>query len=843
MLGQGLRARLLQGAIPVFVVGSFASTAIAQTVGGIETVTVTAEKRAENIQTVPIAITAFTGADLQTKDVVSLSQLSNLTPNVNLDAGTPFGGDSSVLSASIRGIGSDDFAFNIDPGVGVYLDGVYLARTIGANVDLLDVSRIEVAKGPQGTLFGRNTIGGAINIVTRDPGDAFTLQAQATTGSFNRFDVAATADIPLADNVRTSLTFSEVRRDGYQDVVPYNNVNNYTFDPPTPLNGGTDAHDAYGGQNRFSARGKLVWDVNNNFNVMLTADWTHQDQESTPVSVVQTFPNTPGSFGIPGTTYTGSIALLYTLCQEGVPIGVLCSTPRSDGFPSHDGLPALNSLPNLIPISPQTTQTGDIDTTYANGPNFAKYDSEGTGVTMTWVVDPDLTLKSITGYRHITWNIGTDLDGAPDNGELLSVTDKQRQQQFSEELQAIGTAFDQRLNYVFGLYYFYEDGFVHDWVPFDGSLLAVDDLGLNDLKTSSYAGYFHLDYKVTDQFGVTVGGRYSIEKKSFLGGQQDNNGLSYKASGCYPPTDPAYLHLDPTIPPFITCQEALGFTTPGEPNRYFPGPWDHQNFYLFTPTVGAQYHFTDDLMAYVSWSKGFKSGGWTTRLSSPISDPADARFGPEKASTYEAGLKSDWLDHRLIVNAAVFFTYYTGIQLNQQQGASPVLENLGNAHIKGFEVESEGQVTDNFLLRANIGYTDAYYTSLDPAVVSVVPLASVTLDSLLPKTPKWKININPQYTIPMDNGNDILLQASYTHISKEANDAENTPLLMRPDLDLLDLSVRYSFHDNKYAITLGGSNVTGKRYITIGSHNYAAGFVDATYDPPAQWYATFDIKM
>ncbi len=128
----------------------------------IETVIVTAEKRSENVQNVPIAITAFSGDAIQQKGIGDLHGLSNLTPNVNLDSGAPFSGDSSVLSASIRGIGQDDFAFNLDPGVGVYVDGVYYARTIGANVDLLDVERIEILKGPQGTLFGRNTIGGAI---------------------------------------------------------------------------------------------------------------------------------------------------------------------------------------------------------------------------------------------------------------------------------------------------------------------------------------------------------------------------------------------------------------------------------------------------------------------------------------------------------------------------------------------------------------------------------------------------------------------------------------------------------------------------------------------------------
>src|SRR5262249_45296589 len=150
---------------------------------------------------------------------------------------------------------------------------------------------------------------------------------------------------------------------------------------------------------------------------------------------------------------------------------------------------------------------------------------------------------------------------------------------------------------------------------------------------------------------------------------------------------------------------------------------------------------------------------------------------------------------------------------------------------------------DNFQVRANVGYTDAYYTHLDPSTISSTPFASVTLNNLLPKTPRWKISIQPQYDLPLANGDDLLFQAQYTHVSKEANDAENTPLLMRPTLDLLDMSIRYSFHDDKYAITVGGTNITDKRYITIGSHNYAAGFVDATYDPPAQWYITGDVKF
>lgn len=142
----------------------------AQSADGIDEIIVTAQKRAQNVQDVPIAVTAFAGDALRERSIGDVSQLSNAAPNVNLDAGTPFSGSTSVLAAFIRGIGANDFAMNIDPGVGVYLDGVYLARTIGANLDLPDVDRIEILKGPQGTLFGRNTIGGAISVVTRTPG-------------------------------------------------------------------------------------------------------------------------------------------------------------------------------------------------------------------------------------------------------------------------------------------------------------------------------------------------------------------------------------------------------------------------------------------------------------------------------------------------------------------------------------------------------------------------------------------------------------------------------------------------------------------------------------------------
>ena len=258
----------------------------------LEEITVTAQKREQNVQDVPIAISAFTAETLQAKDIGEIGALTRLAPNVNLDTGSPFSGDTSVLSASIRGIGQDDFAFNLDPGVGVYVDGVYLARTIGANQSLMDIDRIEILKGPQGTLFGRNTIGGAISIVTHTPGDKPRFLASATTGSFNRRDISATADFPIADNFLTSLSFSSQTRDGYQDVIPFPTNSElgsvpWVVDPQTAFpKAGYATSDSKGGQNLQVIRGKALWKVNDKFNVTIAGDYAHQNQSSYPTTVI-----------------------------------------------------------------------------------------------------------------------------------------------------------------------------------------------------------------------------------------------------------------------------------------------------------------------------------------------------------------------------------------------------------------------------------------------------------------------------------------------------------------------------------------------------------------------------
>ena len=280
--------------------------------GVLEEVIVTAQRRSENVQNVPIAITAFTAESLQSRNLVDVRAIGNLSPGVNLDAGAPFSGDRSVLSASIRGIGQDDFAFNLNPGVGVYVDGVYLARTIGANQQLLDVDRIEILKGPQGSLFGANTIGGAISIVTHTPGDEERFVGSATGGSYDRRDFAFTADLPLIkDTLLSTISVSSQNQTGWQKVIPYPASTPYgqaafVVDPQNVYpKGGYQTSDNYGGTGVQTVRGKLLWKASDKLTVTLSADWSHEDQTALPYTVL----------GIYGGNLNGStFSTLYNLC-------------------------------------------------------------------------------------------------------------------------------------------------------------------------------------------------------------------------------------------------------------------------------------------------------------------------------------------------------------------------------------------------------------------------------------------------------------------------------------------------------------------------------------------------
>lgn len=806
-----------------------------ESTGGIAQIVVTAQKRAENVQDVPIAISAFSADALQERAVGSVASLSNISPNVTLDAGTPFSGSSAVLSAFIRGIGANDFAFNIDPGVGVYLDGVYLARSVGANQDLPDVERIEVLKGPQGTLFGRNTIGGAISIVTHDPGDEFRFKGDVTTGRFGLLQTRGTVDVPLADGLGASVSFSTKNRDGYVKRVPFPGAEKFASTSITRYKAAGYYNIGYGsegGDNVWNLRGKLRYDNKSNMRITLSADYGNIDQSQLPNTVIATTPAVfAGTYncaiqgvvvgdcggGPPSFAYIGGIGGLNTIFDNPTVFGV-----NADADPNNNRLPYDNRFVSK-----------DIDVSYANGNNYSKLKTYGGAGTIEFDLSDTVMVKSITAYRELHWNAGMDLDGSPLN--FLHTSFTMNQWQFSQELQLNGSAMDKKLNYVLGAYFFKEAGDLHDYVTFAEGLLQVD--GPNDLATKNYAFFGQIDYRPVEQFGITIGGRYTKEDKTFEGFQSDANGLTYKILNQV--GVPACASINPISD---ACRIAAGFPNQGQPLRYYIAGTQRKSFNDFSPKIGLQYHPNNDVMLYASWSKGYKTGGWTTRLSNPL--PTAPDFNEEKATTWEAGLKSTLLDRRLQVNAAAFLTNYKGIQLNFQQGVSPTIQNAGDARIKGFEVEVVAAPTDGFLINASVGYTDAYYTAvLAGAQVAANPFqAGVFPGADLPKTPKWKFNVSPRYELSMGGDARLVVLADWTHTTSLWNDTERAFLLQRGPTDIVNGNITYK-SGNHWELTVGMTNITDERYLVTGQAQIAGGQFYGTYSRPREWFARLGVDF
>jgi iron complex outermembrane recepter protein len=588
----------------------------------------------------------------------------------------------------------------------------------------------------------------------------------------------------------------------------------------------------------------------------MSADYSKINQSQIANKLIGT---TPAVFA---GTYNCAIA-------EPVPVNTNCG----GGPPSFAYLPAIGGLTGIFDnptiygvntdANPNNNRlpyddrfvTSDIDTSYANGNNYSNLKAYGGALTLEYDLSDTVTLKSISAYRELHWNVGMDLDGSPLN--FLHTSFTMNQWQFSQELQLLGSAMDKKLNYVLGAYYFKEAGDLHDYVTFAEGLLQVD--GPNDLATKNYAFFGQLDYKFTDKLGITIGGRYTHENKSFEGFQSDANGLTYKifsflgANGIPLRADDPATAANEFIPPPIACANInpitdacrilAGFPNAGQPLRYYIAGTQTKVFNNFSPKIGLQYHATDDVMLYASWSKGYKTGGWTTRLSNPL--PTAPGFGPEKATTWELGVKSQLLDRRLQINAAVFQTNYKGIQLNFQQGVSPTIQNAGDAKIKGFEIELTAAPTDAFTITGSVGYLDAKYTNvLLPAQVAPNPFqAGVIPGGELPKTPKWKFNISPRYELKMGNGSKIVVLADYTHTSSLWNDTERAYLLQRPATDLLNGSITYKEPKEHWDITLGMTNITDNRYLVTGQAQIAGGQFYGTYSRPREWYAKLGLKF
>lgn len=765
---------------------------------GLEVMIVTAQKRAQNLQDVPIAIQSFNNESLQSKGISSVTDLAPSLPNVELDYTSAFSGSTQVLGAFIRGIGQADFAFNLEPGVGVYIDGVFYARAIGSVVDLLDVDNIEVLKGPQGTLFGRNTIGGALNITTRKPSDTFQHMGEITIGEYNRKDLRGVVDIPLSDSLFSQLSFSSKNRDGYHRRIPFPGT--FTTDVGRFIGTGEETfNDTQGGENNHTLRGKLLWDNGGDISVLFSVDSSNTDEASAPNTLIGTFPDAPDP-------NNGLLGFLYNACIS-APAGAVapfCDSNRAVVGTALGGVNLDGTNTNDRLLYNDQFITDDIDTTYGRGANYSKLSSWGTSATLDWSLSNDVDFKSITAYRELDSSFGSDVDGSP-----LVINDTSfaiRQQQWSQELQLTGLSFDGKMEWVGGFYYFHEQGDSTDNVVFGEGLVQI--VGPNDFTNDAYALFGQLNYSFTDKFSSTVGVRYTYEDKVFTGGQRDLNAFASQ-SGAVAPED----HPDPS-----------------DLTLYFPTDENNRTFDNVSAKLGFEYRFTPDILSYVSFSQGFKSGGWTTRATVAITEAPE--FEEETADTYEVGLKSQWFDNTLRLNMALFSTDYDDLQITVQRGLSPFIENAGKSKIEGLEADFVWVATDALTLSGAIGLIDARYTELEAG-------AQVQEDFLFNNTPEESASLSVDYVMSMQSGSSWQWHVDYAYTSEQANDAENTPELIADSQSTFNGSLTFRPSNENWEVALGAKNITDERYIVSGFRQVGAGVIDGTYSRPREWYLTF----
>jgi|TARA_R100000501_G_scaffold17919_3_gene35031 iron complex outermembrane receptor protein len=685
----------------------------------IQDIVVTATRMGETaLQSTPIAVSVLSGEDLQDRGVRDVQDLDTYVPSLQVSD------LSGYTQLFLRGIGSNIVFIGSDPSTTIHLDGVYLARPLSYLSDFLDVERIEVLRGPQGTLYGRNSVGGTINVISRRPSSTLEGQVQAGYGTYDRYALQGYVSGPIAGDIRASLAADVSGHDAYRENVST----------------GNDLED----MKSRGVRGQILVPLGGIGEWLVRADWSRQS----------------GAFG----AYPKLI--------------------RPTGNPVDDAI------------------LGDFDKVSMDRDNHTVLENYGGSSDLSFDLGSGIELRYLTGYREFRGSIIADAD-ASSTDMLLNQLRPIRQHQFSQELTLTGDS--DTLNWVVGGYYFREknrEPLTLTLFPFGASHIQRPEL-----KARSYAFFGQAEYNFTDQLSLVAGLRYTKERKRYF--------LSdyFTAS-----TD-----TDPDV-------AEDGFVLAGVPG--LPDPFivdTSRTDDALTPKFGINYTPNDDVLLYVSATRGFKSGGYDYGASNAAD--ASAGYGPEKLWSYEAGLKSDLLDRRLRLNLTGFYYDYTDLQVQSyvQIGASfgARTENAATARVKGIEAEIVGRPVNGLELTANIAYLDAKYRDYPDAFVTTFGNFDAS-GKRLNNAPEWSATLGGSYTFDLADSGEIAIGAD-THVQSAvyftaANDGiggvSNYPE-QQGSYGTVNARLGWTSADGIWRAQLIGTNLFDRDYI-VGTANYTA---------------------
>lgn len=715
-------------------------------------IVVTARRRNELLLNVPVAVTAYSGEQLNRRGALDIADVAKTTPDVTLKASRA---TSSTLTAFIRGVGQQDPVAGFEQGVGIYLDDVYLNRPQGALLDIYDVERIEILRGPQGTLYGRNTIGGAIKYVTRRIAtDGAHMSLRVNAGTHGQFDGIASASTPVTSAIRVGAAVAHFSDSGFGKNFT-TGQNNYNKDI-------------------WAARGTVEFEPAPDAFFRVAGDYTWDD--TNPKGGHRLIPN-------------------------------LCTTTACNG-----SFPVLGNV---------------FDT--RGGLNDPLQEVRSGGISLTGEIGLNewLKFRSITAYRRSNSDAPIDFDALPYVD--IDVPAKYHDHQFSQELQLV--ADKGPLQGVAGLYYLNADAFD----VFDVRLYTtVPGLGLTaatrgDVKTKTWAAFADFTYNFTDQLSLSLGARYTWDRRwAHVFRQTLIRGGSPELGGSPP--------FDQTGTPFPTPTASV--------TSNFTGSRVDK---AVTPRASLTWKPNKDNTVYISYSRGFKGGGFDPRGQSsqaPTQNPEDVfnfmTFKPETVDSYEAGWKASVFDHRLQFASAIFDAEYKDVQVPGSAGCTVagiqtfcgITTNAGGARFRGVELESNFRAGediatqgDRFTVSGSLGYLDAKYTKF----VSVVtrdptgkPIPATVVDLAkyrhIQNTPKWTLSGTLDYDTPAGDGRlDLNTTVSYRSSSQQFELA--SPMLDQPGFALWDANLVWRSRGDRYELGLHAKNIANTKYI-IGGYNF-----------------------
>ena len=779
--------------------------------GALQEVIVTAQFRTESVQNTPLAITAIDAKSLEDRGQTSLTQIVQDAPSVSLNATAAAFGPS--MSAYIRGIGQGDLEPALEPGVGIYIDDVYFGTLTGSLLDLLDLDRVEVLRGPQGTLEGMNSEGGAVKLFSKRPDGTESTSFDVLYGSRNHVELRASTNFAIANNLFVRLSGVGNHQDGYENMYDFGCANpSFTATPVTFSAAGTPTYGTpgtysvspgpltkanscitghEGGIGYAGGRIAVRWAASDALDVNFIADLSNTDQENPAETLLYAGPGPlEGNHG-------AAQAALITIPSTS---GALLPYDQT-------------KVPAIIPNNPYTsyanycmpaTTVPFAASAICSSPRQT-IQSWGVQLSADWTILPGLSLKNIMSDRGYTsswsedndesiWPVGLGIEGLDHH-------------QFSDELRLNGH-WGSMLDYTVGGFYFreltvypaHEDlWYVVPTVPGLFNFIQDDPTLAHDK-----AGYLHLVYHVTPKLNATFGARFTAQDKLYH-----------------------YVRLNPQGQP--SGSAAIVAPLNGHSALYKANRWDWR--------AVLDYHLTDQVMAYGQFSTGFKGGGVDPR---PFYVQQAVQFNPETLTTYEIGTKTGWFDNHLHVNIDGYFSQYRQVQLTLSNctGVAGIVApfgvpcalpyNAGSAHQKGVELETQLRF-GGFQADANMSYLDFQWVSLNPAT-------GITPNMVTPFTSKYQAGAGLQYTLPVASAGAVTARIDGSTRSEVYTAAVNGPYNRIGGYTVYNARLSWDSPTGNWQVAVLGKNLTAKRY-WLNLFDLAAaggGSVGALPSPPLE---------